>query len=504
MDAMNTMMCNQEAERFGFARVLVEINAAKECRDSIEVQYVDAQKTKLKTKIMQVEYQWKPVRCNHCKVYGHGLIECKKRPRIEEELKQNKGSRNKENVEKMQKEDAKIGQKDNGEKIERREGEVRKNTNVMKMLNLIPERKINQTKKFTYHPSDCDKKSFEEFSEISGLYPNLSKRLIFYSNVNEGRLKLISSVLFAMQTYWASVFFLSKAVIKEIDSLLKSFLWSQGEKVQAKAKITWKNICKPKCNGGLGLKILDIWNKVIKGKNIWEVDYDNNASWGWNKLIELREIIRPHVWSNIENRINTNFWQDKWHERGPIARFISRRQMYNARIDCNIHVAELKEIKTPTIDEHKQDSVMWLSNEQRVVKFSINKVWGDISSQENKVDWHDVVWFPNAIPRHAFILWMLVHERLPTQDRLAKWYPNRVIKCVMCLQEQDSHQHLFFNCPYSKKVYDKAKIKANINVGSYHWKKVKRTKEELYKVIEETIKMKLLGLRVKNSSSVRE
>ncbi|GJS50408.1 RNA-directed DNA polymerase, eukaryota, reverse transcriptase zinc-binding domain protein [Tanacetum coccineum] len=475
MDAMNTMMCNQEAERFGFARVLVEINAAKECRDSIEVQYVDAQRTKLKTKIVQVEYQWKPVRCNHCKVYGHGLIECKKRPRIEEELKQNKGRRkevidkkglrkilNKENVEKMQKEDGKIGQKDNGEKIERREGEVRKNTNggrgliqgdpispylftiVMKMLNLILERKINQTKKFTYHPSD--KRSFEEFSEISGLYPNLSKRLMFYSNVNEGIkediLQVVPFTIGKLLVRYLGVPLVTKklsftdckgliervkgkiTVIKEIDSLLRSFLWSQGEKVQGKAKITWKNICKPKCNGGLGLKLLDIWNK-----------------------------------------------QDKWHERGPIARFISRRQMSNARIDCNIHVAgmiengqwrwlnewydqfqELKEIKTPTIDEHKQDSVMWLSNEQRVVKFSINRVWGDISSQENKVDWHDVVWFPNAIPRHAFILWLLVHERLPTQDRLAKWYPNRVIKCAMCLQEQDSHQHLFFNCPYSKKV----------------------------------------------------
>ncbi|GJW35663.1 RNA-directed DNA polymerase, eukaryota, reverse transcriptase zinc-binding domain protein [Tanacetum coccineum] len=114
--------------------------------------------------------------------------------------------------------------------------------------------------------------------------------------------------------------------------------------------------------------------------------------------------------------------------------------MYNARIDYDINVAgmiengqwrwpikwydkfhELKEMKTPTIDEHKQDSVMWLSNEQKMVKYSINRVWGDVCSQESKVDWHDVVWYPNFIPRHAFILWLLVHERLPTQDRLAKW-----------------------------------------------------------------------------------
>ncbi|GKD47918.1 RNA-directed DNA polymerase, eukaryota, reverse transcriptase zinc-binding domain protein [Tanacetum coccineum] len=93
MDVMTTMMCNQGAERIGFAKLRVEINATKECKDSIEIQYVDAQRVKMKTKIVQVEYQWKPVRCNHCKVYGHGLIECKKRPRTKDELKQNKGGR---------------------------------------------------------------------------------------------------------------------------------------------------------------------------------------------------------------------------------------------------------------------------------------------------------------------------------------------------------------------------------------------------------------------------
>ncbi|GKB23590.1 putative ribonuclease H-like domain-containing protein, partial [Tanacetum coccineum] len=76
------------AERFGFARVLVEINAAKECKDSIEVQ------------------------CNHCKVYGHGLIECKKRPRTKEELKQNKGGR-KEVIDRTEFEEVKNKKKGN-------------------------------------------------------------------------------------------------------------------------------------------------------------------------------------------------------------------------------------------------------------------------------------------------------------------------------------------------------------------------------------------------------
>ncbi|GJZ62693.1 Myc-type, basic helix-loop-helix domain-containing protein [Tanacetum coccineum] len=45
-----------------------------------------------------------------------------------------------------------------------------------------------------------------------------------------------------MQVYWASVFILSKFVIKDIDKLLKGFLWCQEELSRGKAKIAWKQL----------------------------------------------------------------------------------------------------------------------------------------------------------------------------------------------------------------------------------------------------------------------
>ncbi|GKB10859.1 RNA-directed DNA polymerase, eukaryota, reverse transcriptase zinc-binding domain protein [Tanacetum coccineum] len=53
-----------------------------------------------------------------------------------------------------------------------------------------------------------------------------------------GRLQLISSVLSAMQIYWASVFLLPKNVIYETNKILKGFLWCQGELTKGKAKIS--------------------------------------------------------------------------------------------------------------------------------------------------------------------------------------------------------------------------------------------------------------------------
>ncbi|GJW65929.1 hypothetical protein Tco_0117813 [Tanacetum coccineum] len=71
------------------------------------------------------------------------------------------------------------------------------------------------------------------------------------------------------KTYWASVFFIPNTTIKEIDSILNSFLWSQWKRLMVKLKL-------------LG--------KMLKGRNLWEIPNDDNASsWRWRKIMDLRD-----------------------------------------------------------------------------------------------------------------------------------------------------------------------------------------------------------------------
>ncbi|GJZ66378.1 RNA-directed DNA polymerase, eukaryota, reverse transcriptase zinc-binding domain protein [Tanacetum coccineum] len=165
---------------------------------------------------------------------------------------------------------------------------------------------------------DCNsvkviKKSLDELSGLSGLVPNMQKCTVFFGGLSNtkqqlilniipftvgvplitkqinisdckprvnkvkakvsdwknkvlsyaGRVQLIASVLSSMQNYWASVFLLPKQVINEINKLLKGFLWCQGDLTKGRAKISWDAICKPKDQGGLGLKNLYVWNCSI-------------------------------------------------------------------------------------------------------------------------------------------------------------------------------------------------------------------------------------------------
>ena len=58
--------------------ICVELEAGEECLDQFELEtwkQEDGNFTKDKVRI-GVEYQWKPLKCSHCKVYGHEIQKC--------------------------------------------------------------------------------------------------------------------------------------------------------------------------------------------------------------------------------------------------------------------------------------------------------------------------------------------------------------------------------------------------------------------------------------------
>lgn len=83
-----------------------------------------------------------------------------------------------------------------------------------------------------------------------------------------GRLQLIQSILVTIQNYWSALFVLPKAAIYGIDRTLRFFLWKGGEHKKGGAKVAWKDLCRPKIQGRLGIPNLVIWNQVCSLKHI--------------------------------------------------------------------------------------------------------------------------------------------------------------------------------------------------------------------------------------------
>nr|GEU87517.1 hypothetical protein [Tanacetum cinerariifolium] len=131
-----------------------------------------------------------------------------------------------------------------------------------------------------------------------------------------GRLQLCKFVISSMHVYWASVLMISTGILLDIEQLIRGFLWCNGELKCGKAKVAWNNICLPKIERGLGicslelfniaLKTTHIWNIVsnkeslwvrwvhtykLKGRSFWGVPLKCDVSWGWLKLLQIRDFV---------------------------------------------------------------------------------------------------------------------------------------------------------------------------------------------------------------------
>lgn len=122
-----------------------------------------------------------------------------------------------------------------------------------------------------------------------------------------------------MQNYWCPFSVLPKRILKEIDAMLRAFLWSGVELNSKRAKVRWSQVCVPKSEGGLGFKscmLQHLWalckkqdslwvrwihSYIIKDGNFWYLKIPNDASWTMRKILNLQKLgqdLIKHVTGN--------------------------------------------------------------------------------------------------------------------------------------------------------------------------------------------------------------
>ncbi|XP_021979653.1 uncharacterized protein LOC110875758 [Helianthus annuus] len=314
-------------------------------------------------------------------------------------------------------------------------------------------------------------------SDCKVLVEKISKRLLDWKTKFlsfAGRLQLVNSVLAAMYSYWAAVFSLPASIIKNIERIMKDFLWHQGSLGSNKAKVAWKDVCLPKSEGGLDIrKVLDV-NKALmtfhihsivsgrkslwvewiyahrlRGRSFWDVKVPQNSSWGWRKILSFRSSVRKFFWKQIGNGESTSLWHDTWCLHCPLSRYISPRNMSQQGFSIDSKVADvvgngiwswpdawrdlfpvLFQMNPINISPNRQDITLWRTNAGKLMPFFSKLVWETTRSRGNEVEW-------------------------------AK-------------REMDSHEHLFFECSYSSTVLDAIKEKSSMKTVPNKWEDIMR------------------------------
>ncbi|GFS35169.1 hypothetical protein Acr_00g0038190 [Actinidia rufa] len=83
--------------------------------------------------------------------------------------------------------------------------------------------------------------------------------------------------------------------------------------------------------------------------------------------------------------------------------------------------------------------------------FNVKACYEFFRCKGGKPCWTKVVWHKSLMPKHAFILWLSLKERLLTRDKLCDHVEDT--SCALCGNPVESIDHLFFKCGITRQVW---------------------------------------------------
>jgi hypothetical protein len=334
------------------------------------------------------------------------------------------------------------------------------------------------------------------------------------------RLILLKVVLQALPIYAFSVLAAPRSVLNTIKSLQRNFLWHGLNKDKKIALVSWDKICRPKDQGGLGIRDPSTMNRVLSAKiwwrwlknprdlwaKLWRKKYapntvennlirwngDNTGSLIWTTAKQNRQIITQHTFWEIGNGETALFWLDSWQQwpalnaeewsRDICAQATGMGLTKVADYWQNDHTENTwrcwhldrgrinlaPQIDLTPLHEALNKRKIPIRNGEDILRWGY-KPQGSYSTQEAyqltaKVDhtldtklWKKI-WNLKHWPKITFFLWLVSHSSILTWDNLLKRGFTGPSICTLCGKAEETLNHLLNTCPYTTQVWDQVAI----------------------------------------------
>ncbi|XP_074296953.1 uncharacterized protein LOC141627618 [Silene latifolia] len=83
----------------------------------------------------------------------------------------------------------------------------------------------------------------------------------------------------------------------------------------------------------------------------------------------------------------------------------------------------------------------------------LHLLYDQFRQRGNTLSWAKVAWNRALLPKHSVFLVMAMQKKLATIDQLNTRGIYIVNRCILCKMDNETHQHLFFQCSYSSMVW---------------------------------------------------
>ncbi|GJY36057.1 hypothetical protein Tco_0421435 [Tanacetum coccineum] len=256
---------------------------------------------------------------------------------------------------------------------------------------------------------------------------------------------------------------------------------------------------------------MDNYTYKLNGRSLWDIPLRGKMSWGWRKVLHVRQLIRPYFWSKVGNGLSTFAWFDTWSSTGPLSNVISNRDIHRAGFSLNSKVADILNHNNgawphawvvkypilagtiiPTLSNNSDEYILRnLNNKEE--GYSVSAIWNCIRPRNEKVDWFNIVWFSHQIPSFSSRVWdrLKVFTGMPNIPSDL----NDIVECIKHVAASHSIRSVVCKLVFAASCYF---IWQEQNGRLF--KKIKRSQDQIFELITTNVHIKLLTCSFKKTS----
>lgn len=315
-----------------------------------------------------------------------------------------------------------------------------------------------------------------------------------------GRVTLTKAVLSSIPVHQMSTIYLPASTLEKLDSLSRNFVWGGGQHL-----VAWDKICRPKTDGGLGIRKSREMNKALVAKVGWRLLNDNNSLWArvlrkkyvvgnihdstwrtvgknvsstWRSVaMGIREVVSAgHSWV-IGNGRGIRFWKDRWlagqtlmsvviadlpeNYESITARdlWVEGRGWDFTRITPFVTEETRLELLAVVVNTATggQDRLSWgeTPTGQFTVKSAYDLISRDDAPRANMGSFFCSMWRVVAPERVKLFLWLVGSHAIMTNAERYRRHLSGTDVCQVCRGGVETILHVLRDCPAMEGIWNK-------------------------------------------------